>query len=113
MKTLIALSAAVVMFGAVAPSHADPDKHESGRGRYSDRKPYRGGEYKEEYWDGNCKVERKWEHNGKYKEERKCEGYGRGDRGPGYGGYPPVYQEPGVVVQPPAVVIQPPPVVIR
>lgn len=32
---------------------------------------------KEEYREGNCKVERKWERNGRYKEERKCEGPGR------------------------------------
>ncbi|WP_137896544.1 hypothetical protein [Ramlibacter sp. 2FC] len=30
--------------------------------------------YKEEYWDGNCKVERKFKKNGDYKEERKCKG---------------------------------------
>lgn len=31
-----------------------------------------GREYKQEYWDGNCKVERKWEKDGDYKEKRKC-----------------------------------------
>jgi hypothetical protein len=31
-------------------------------------------EFKEEYWDGNSKVERKLEKNGEYKEERKCKG---------------------------------------
>lgn len=31
-------------------------------------------DYKEEYWDGNCKVERKFKKNGDYKEERKCKG---------------------------------------
>ncbi|AIJ47815.1 membrane lipoprotein, cell wall extensin motif protein [Comamonas testosteroni TK102] len=29
-------------------------------------------EHKEEYWDGQCKVERKWKSNGEYKEKRKC-----------------------------------------
>lgn len=29
-------------------------------------------EHKEEYWDGQCKVERKWKGNGEYKEKRKC-----------------------------------------
>ena len=24
------------------------------------------------YWDGACKVKRKYKHNGEYKEERKC-----------------------------------------
>jgi hypothetical protein len=31
-------------------------------------------EYKQEYRQGNCKIERKWERNGEYKEERKCKG---------------------------------------
>ena len=30
-------------------------------------------EHKEEYWDGQCKVERKWKKNGEYKEKRKCQ----------------------------------------
>ncbi|MDK6080196.1 hypothetical protein [Massilia varians] len=48
-------------------AQADPWKDESGKGRHGDKR----GEYKEEYWDGNCKVERKYEKN-EYKEERKC-----------------------------------------
>jgi surface antigen len=51
-----------------SPALADPDKDESGKGRE------RRSEQKEEYWDGRCKVEKKWEKNGEYKEERKCEG---------------------------------------
>ncbi|WP_236843308.1 hypothetical protein [Bradyrhizobium icense] len=31
-------------------------------------------EYKEEYRRGNCKIERKWERDGGYKEETKCKG---------------------------------------
>lgn len=46
---------------------ADPWKDESGKGRH-------GREYKQEYWDGNCKVERKFKKDGGYKEERKCKG---------------------------------------
>ena len=49
-------------------AQADPWKDESGHGRHGRH----GGGWKEEYWDGNCKVERKWEGNGEYKEERKC-----------------------------------------
>ena len=30
-------------------------------------------DHKEEYWDGHCKVERKWKKNGEYKEKRKCQ----------------------------------------
>lgn len=51
----------------LAPAaHADRDKDESGRVRGW------GHERKEEFWDGNCKVKRKWEKDGDYKEERKC-----------------------------------------
>jgi surface antigen len=49
---------------------ADDDKDESGKGRE------RRWERKDEYWQGDCKIERKWEKNGEYKEERKC---GRGE----------------------------------
>lgn len=73
---------------------ADPDKDESGHGRKGSR------DYKEEYWDGNCKVERKWEKNGDYKEERKCEGRDR------YRGRPVVVQPAPVVVYPPWVVVE-------
>ena len=54
--------------------------------------------HKEEYWDGHCKVERKWKKNGEYKEKRKC----RGDR-------PVVYQQPQSVYMAPP----PPPVMVR
>lgn len=33
-----------------------------------------GGEYKEKYYSGPCKIERKQEDDGEYKEERKCKG---------------------------------------
>lgn len=91
------------------PTVADSDKYESGKGYYKeDRRGYKGGEYKEEYWDGNCKVERKWEKNGKYKEKRKCEGPRA------YGNYPPPgYQDPGAVILSPGIIIQPPAIIVR
>jgi hypothetical protein len=46
---------------------ADDWKDESGKGKRHERR-----EFREEYWDGNCKVERKMETDGEYKEERKC-----------------------------------------
>jgi hypothetical protein len=54
-----------------SPTLADPWKDE---GRWRDRE-YAGydREYEEEFWVGNCKIERKWERNGEYEEERKCE----------------------------------------
>ncbi|WP_167772528.1 glycine zipper 2TM domain-containing protein [Ramlibacter henchirensis] len=33
-----------------------------------------GREFKEEFWDGNCKVERKFEKDGDYKEKIECKG---------------------------------------
>lgn len=68
---------------------ADPWKDESGHGK--DRR-HGSHEYKEEYWDGNCKVERKHK-NGNYKEERKCKGPSHVHYGP-----PPVYAPPSPTV---------------
>ncbi|MGH6627871.1 MAG: glycine zipper 2TM domain-containing protein [Burkholderiaceae bacterium] len=48
-------------FGAAGPALADDDR---GKRR----------EYKEEFWDGGCKIEREWKKNGDFKEERKCDG---------------------------------------
>ncbi|AKQ54332.1 hypothetical protein [Bordetella hinzii] len=74
--------------------------------RADDHRYHRGGEYKQKYWDGACKVERKWKRNGEYKEKRKCQ--------PAY--VQPVYPQ-AVYPQPaymaPSIVIQPPPIVIR
>ena len=48
------------------------------RGR-GDRRYYRSynyvREHQQEYRQGNCKVERKWERAGGYKQETKCKGY--------------------------------------
>jgi hypothetical protein len=103
-KKCFAMLASMACVLAAAPAVADADKYESGKGplyRYHDRhdgqSEYREkrADRKEEYWDGNCKVERKWERDGEYKEERKC----RGDD----------YAEPtsGVVISLPPVVIIP------
>ncbi|WP_064736097.1 hypothetical protein [Azohydromonas australica] len=48
------------------------------------------GEYKEEFWDGSCKVKRKYKDGG-YKEERKCRAAA------------PVYYAPAPVYAPPPV----------
>ncbi len=68
---------------------------------HDDHDGHRRGSYKQEYWDGACKVERKWKKNGEFKEERKCRPQ------PAY-----VVQQPAVVVQQPAVVYAPAPVVV-
>ena len=94
----------LILVGWAGSASADPDKDESGKGRwrgsyersYEDRGYGYGYErprrqrraFKEEYDDGRCKVERKWERNGEYKEERKCRGGPRAPRGASYGYHP-------------------------
>lgn len=69
MKPLNLLLASLLLSAPLA-TLADPHKDESGHGK----RKHGQREYKEEYWDGHCKVERKFEKNGDYKEERKCKG---------------------------------------
>ena len=59
------------------PTFADPWKDESGKGRwgYGYYRSYNyDRDYKQDFSRSRCKVERKWERNGEYKEERKCKG---------------------------------------
>jgi surface antigen len=63
MRSFILLAAAAVVLAAPA-ARADRDDHDRGHGHGKNK-------HKEEYWDGNCKVERKWKH-GEYEEKRKC-----------------------------------------
>jgi hypothetical protein len=93
----LSLSAAALI--ALAPLAAEAhDKHHHHR--------QKGGEYKEKYWDGACKVERKWKRNGDYSEKRKC----RDDYAYGYAPQPvavPVMPvQPGIVISP-TIVIRP------
>lgn len=92
---LLALSTAALLSLAPMAAEADSDRHHHRHGR----------EYKEKYWDGACKVERKWKRNGEYQEKRKC----RDDYRGGY------YAPPQVVapIAAPAIVITPPPIIIR
>lgn len=87
----LSLSAALAVPG---PALADPWKDESGHGRGKSER----GERKEEFWDGNCKIERKWEKDGGYKEERKCEG---GPPPRAYHGAREGYDRPPVRFEPP------------
>ena len=61
------------------PAMADPWKDESGKSRRGYERGHRAynmdREYKQEFHRGPCKIERKWERNGEYKEEIKCKGY--------------------------------------
>lgn len=94
MKNIRALLLPTILLALPLTALGDPWKDESGhgKGRKHDRK-----EHKEEYWDGHCKVERKWDKHGEYKEERKC-------KSPRHGYYEP---EPVYVPAPPPVVVQP------
>ncbi|WP_295800311.1 glycine zipper 2TM domain-containing protein [uncultured Microbulbifer sp.] len=66
MKIYSSLLIALFCGSLATAVQADPPE---GRGW---KKHHKNREYKEEYWDGNCRVERKWKRNGDYKEERKC-----------------------------------------
>jgi hypothetical protein len=74
MKEILSALAIIALLTGTAS--ADPWKDESGKHRWK----YHAGdgyaeydrEYKEEFRVGNCKIERKWEPDGSYKEERKC-----------------------------------------
>jgi hypothetical protein len=66
--TLAAIALAVTIWTAPA-AFADSDKDKSGPGW---ERPYHGSEYKQKSRQGDCKVERKWEKDGKYKEKIKC-----------------------------------------
>jgi hypothetical protein len=89
---------------AAADPHKDESGHGHGRGKHG---KHAGREYKEKYWDGNCKVERKFGKNGEYKEERKCQGGRAYGQAPAYGPAPvhapvPVYGPvpgQGIVIQ--------------
>jgi surface antigen len=72
MKIFTRLAAALLSCGLAVAAVAEPPE---GRGwKKHKHKHHKHERYvaKEEYWDGNCKVERKWERDGSYKEERKC-----------------------------------------
>ncbi|SSW63657.1 hypothetical protein [Achromobacter agilis] len=92
---LLTLSAAALFALAPLAAQADSDKHRHRHGR----------EYKEQYWDGACKVERKWKRNGDYQEKRKC----RDEYRYGYAPQPVVVP----AMPAPAIVINPPPIIIR
>ena len=108
---------AAVAACAAAPVLADDD---DGWRRHGPRH-WGHAEYRDRYREGGCKVERRWDQWGGYREKRKC-------RGPAYGGYPPygahyapaphhgygpVHAAPGVWAVPGGVVIQPPAIVVR
>jgi hypothetical protein len=96
MRNVAKLLLPAILLTMSSFAFADPDKDESGHGRKHDRRSQ-----KVEFWDGNCKVERKFEKNGGYKEERKCKGNQVYYQQP-----QPVYVPAPVYVEPGGVVIQ-------
>ncbi|HJS09058.1 MAG TPA: hypothetical protein VJ809_15420 [Pirellulales bacterium] len=81
MRTVWALmTSAALTLGTGSLVSADPWKDESGKGRWGrgeyrdDHRRHYAREYKQEFRRGNCKIERKWERDGGYKEEVKCKG---------------------------------------
>jgi hypothetical protein len=108
MSRILAVAAALSCAATAIPALADPDKDESGHGRkYGNAYHWKGDHRdmrshgKEEFWDGDCKVERKWGKDGDFKEERKCRSG------------PHVYQEPYPEPEPTAgAVITLPPIII-
>lgn len=92
MRLLHGLALASAMLIALPatslPAAADSWKDESGHGRHGRHHHghYHGGGGKQVFYDGPCRVERKWKGNGGYKEETHCPGYAYG---PAYY-YPPV-----------------------
>ncbi|MCK7596454.1 glycine zipper 2TM domain-containing protein [Microbulbifer sp. CAU 1566] len=65
---ILTTALAALLCGTLSSSlYADPPE-----GRGWKKNKHHKHERKEEYWDGNCKVERKWKRNGDYVEERTC-----------------------------------------
>lgn len=99
------------------PAVADPGGRGHGHGRHGrddDERGHshgpKGSMYTEQYLDGLCMVERRWDKHGRYREERRCRepaAYGT-PYGIQYAAPPTV-----IAVPPPAIVIQPPALVIR
>lgn len=84
MKIGLVAVLSVALMGWAAGASAHPDKYTGVPGlgpergdSYSSQPPRRQQRaFKEEYNDGNCKVERELKEDGEYKEERKCrQGY--------------------------------------
>lgn len=67
-SALTLATAACLAASTSVPVLAEHDWDERGAGRY------RGGEYKEKFREGPCRVERELKRDGSYKEERECKG---------------------------------------
>lgn len=74
MKKRVTYLLSILFTALPVLANADSWKDENGHGRKHGHR-----EFKEEYRDGNCKVEREGKKDGEYKEKRECKGqmYGR------------------------------------
>jgi len=86
MKARDLLLAGVLLAVPFAAS-ADSWRYDRGHGHRHHR------EYKEQYWDGHCKVKREYKRNGDFKEKRDC-------KAPRYRYYErePVYRSGGATI---------------
>jgi hypothetical protein len=121
MKKIVGIMVSLACITIAAPVFADPPE---GRGYKKHHRHEGRHEYKEEYWDGNCKVERKYKKNGDYKEERKCEAEPYYSRDDSYDYAPPppvvVYDYPPpppvveaeILVRPPVLVLEAPTITV-
>jgi hypothetical protein len=71
MKSALAIATALVALSV--PALAGPRDDDRDHGRRDLRVEVDDDEYKEEFRIGNCKVEREWERDGDYREERECD----------------------------------------
>jgi hypothetical protein len=72
MKSALPIVTALILLSA--PAFADPgDEDDRAHARRDYRVEVNDDEYKEEFRVGNCRVEREWERDGDYKEERECD----------------------------------------
>jgi hypothetical protein len=90
MKTIVTVAALLVALGG--PVSANPPSGTPNgnvgwwdpawntgeyHGPYRHVQGYEGhptlfGGYEEKFWIGDCRIERKWDHDGEYREEREC-----------------------------------------
>jgi hypothetical protein len=72
MKSALAIVTTLILLSV--PASADPrDENDRDQGRRDYRVEVNDDEYKEEFRVGHCKVEREWERDGDYREERECD----------------------------------------
>ena len=72
MKSALALVIALMLLSV--PAFAQPgDEGDRAHGRRDHRVEVNDDEYEEEFRVGNCNVEREWERDGDYREERECD----------------------------------------